>query len=303
MDESCPEDAPVPWTQVRIRVSPPAQEGLANLLFELGAGGLSTEEEGLPCPCLSAYFPSGSQLPSALQILAKYLSSLAEMGVDPGPQEMEVLPWRDMGEVSRWKDFFKPLLIGKRLIIKPSWEHYEPHPLDLIIEIDPGRAFGTGRHPSTAICLRFLERWVQGGERVLDLGTGSGILAIAAAKLGAGAVMALEIDPASAEIARQNVRLNGLKDQIEVKEGTLFDLPHQAFDLCIANLTREDVLPLLSSLRALLGPRGGILFLSGILWAEMESLRVSLEEAHLWIREWEVQQEWTGVGIEEKGRN
>ncbi|MDH7500499.1 MAG: 50S ribosomal protein L11 methyltransferase [candidate division NC10 bacterium] len=303
MDENGPEGAPAPWAQVRIQVSPPAQEGLANLLLELGAGGLLVQEEGLPHPCLSAYFPSDSQLPSTLQALARYLSSLAEMGLDPGPQKLEVLPWRDRGESERWKDFFKPLLLGRRLVIKPSWEWYEADPEDLVLEMDPGRAFGTGRHPSTAICLRFLERRVQGGERILDLGAGSGILAIAAAKLGARAVTALEIDPPSAKIARENVNRNGLMDQVEVREGTLSDLPREIFDLCVANLTLEEILPLLPALRALLGDRRGVLFLSGILREEMGSLRRSLEAADLSVKEWEVQREWAGLGAWKRERN
>ncbi len=187
-NEGCPEDEFPPWTQVTIKASPLAEEGLANLLFELGAGGV-TAHEGTPSHlCLTAFFPSDIHLPSKLKIIAGYLASLKDLGIDPGPSEIQTLPWKETGEVERWKAFFKPLHLGKRLVIKPTWEDYRPDPEEVIIEIDPGRAFGTGRHPTTAICLRFLERWVRGGERILDLGTGSGILAIAALKLGAKSV-------------------------------------------------------------------------------------------------------------------
>jgi ribosomal protein L11 methyltransferase len=214
-----------------------------------------------------------------------------------GPGEIRILPWRDEGQAEKWKDFFKPLLLGKRLVIKPTWEDYLPRPSEVIVAVDPGRAFGTGRHPTTTLCLRFLERQVKGGERVLDVGTGSGILAIAAAKLGAGRVTALEIDPESAQVAWGNVKLNGVEEKVEVVEGTLCSLFPAVFEILVANLTVEEILPLVPALSSRLASPDGILFLSGILRGERNHLLECLEARQLSVKELEVQGEWVGVGV------
>jgi len=301
MHENRLEDESLPWVQVSIQVSQPAEEGLANLLFELEAGGLISQGDQASGVCLTAYFPSDNHLPSKLQAVAHYLTALAGLGIDPGPTQIQLLPWRESGEAERWKDFFKPLLLGRRLVIKPTWEDYLLDPSEVIIEIDPGRAFGTGRHPSTALCLRFLERWVRGGEGVLDLGTGSGILAIAAAKLGARLVKALEVDAESARIARQNFELNRVEGKGEVCGTSLASLADETFEIVVANLTLEEILPTLSLLGPHLAPRKGILFLSGILRKEMDELRVTWEAAHLAMVELEFQGEWLGVGLKARG--
>jgi len=296
-NEGCPEDEFPPWTQVTIKVSPLAEEGLANLLFELGAGGV-TAHEGTPSHlCLTAFFPSDIHLPSKLKIIAGYLASLKDLGIDPGPSEIQTLPWKETGEAERWKAFFKPLHLGKRLVIKPTWEDYRPDPEEVVIEIDPGRAFGTGRHPTTAICLRFLERWVRGGERILDLGTGSGILAIAALRLGAKSVKALEIDPEAARVALQNCRLNGVGQGVEVITDSLSSLSAETFDILIANLTLEEILPLLPILAPYLAPSRGISFFSGILRKEIGTVKSALETVGLLLMELELQNEWVGLGV------
>jgi ribosomal protein L11 methyltransferase len=299
MDGRRPESGadPSPWNQVTIRIAPEAEEGLANLLFELGSTGLVTHEEEPPGPLLTAYFPSHHDLPSTLKAIAHYLDSLAQIGIDPRASTIQSLPWQDMGEADGWRQYFKPLLLGRRWVIKPSWDDYEPDPSEIVIEIDPGRAFGTGRHPSTGICLRFLERWMRGGEEVLDLGTGSGILAIAAAKLGAGRVTALDVDPDSVQIARENARLNMAEQRIRICQGSLPLVPDQDFDLCVANLSLKEIRPLLPSLRCHLRSEKGILFVSGILRAEVDILRALLDHSHWRWVELEFQGEWAGLGF------
>jgi len=297
MDEHRLETETDPWIQVTIRVAPGAEEGLANLLFELGSAGLETHEEEPSGPLLTAYLPSHCDLPSILRVITHYLDSLAQLGIAPRSSMIQWLPWRDMGEAEGWRDYFKPLLLGKRLVVKPSWDCYEPDLSEAVIEIDPGRAFGTGRHPSTGICLRFLERWIQGGEKVMDLGTGSGILAVAAAKLGAERIVALEIDPESAQIARENAKLNGAEEKIQIWEGSLPLCPHHDFDLCVANLSLKEIQSLLPTIRFHLRSEKGILFLSGILRAEVDILRTLLHHSLWRFVELEFQGEWAGLGV------
>jgi ribosomal protein L11 methyltransferase len=297
MSESRLEEESPPWTKVTVRVSCPAEEGLANLLSELGASGLIIQEDPSSCLRLTAFFPPLSDLPPKVETISCYLDSLKDLGIDPGPAQVEVLPWRETGESERWKHFFKPLLLGRRLVIKPTWENYPSDPSEVIIEIDPGGAFGTGRHPTTAACLRFLERWVRGGETVLDLGTGSGILAIAALKLGAQSVKALEIDREAARVALQNCQLNRVRERVEIIGGSLSSLSAETFDIVVANLTFQEILPLVSELASHLTPYKGIAFLAGILRRELSSLEAALGISGLHLVEWEFQGEWIGVGV------
>jgi ribosomal protein L11 methyltransferase len=164
-----------------------------------------------------------------------------------------------------WKRYFSVHRIGPRVVIVPSWRRYRAQPDDIIVRLDPGMAFGTGLHPTTRLCTEALERLVKPGDRVLDLGCGSGILSIAAAKLGARAVMAVDIEPIAAQVASENVRRNRVARTVKCREGTLDDARQAApFDLVVANISfrvlstlQEDLFPLVKS--------GGMVILSGVL--------------------------------------
>lgn len=157
--------------------------------------------------------------------VAPRVEELREFGIDPGKA---LISWKTVDDeewAHAWKAYFKPLRVSDRLTIKPTWEEYTPaSPDEKIIEIDPGMAFGTGTHPTTALCLRALEKHISGGEEVIDVGTGSGILAVGAVLLGAGNVLALDLDPVAVESARENVELNKLQGSVTVKESDLLTL-------------------------------------------------------------------------------
>jgi ribosomal protein L11 methyltransferase len=172
-----------------------------------------------------------------------------------------------------WKVIFKPLRIGRRLLIVPSWEQVEAGPDDIVLSLDPGMAFGTGGHETTRLCLERLEavllsRLSAPPASVLDLGTGSGILAMAAARLGAGRVRAVDIDPEAVEVARENIAINGLTERIECSTTPLETLDGP-FDVILANILAEELVRLAPQLTARLAC-GGVLILSGIL-AEKEA--------------------------------
>lgn len=173
-----------------------------------------------------------------------------------------------------WKKFYKPMRIGKRVVLKPSWEEFTPEPDDLVVELDPGMAFGTGLHPTTRLCVAALEETVQAGDQVLDLGTGSGVLAIVAAKLGASAIVATDIDPIAVDVTRENVQINGLAlapaGQIDVRLESVPAAMGGRFQVVVANILAEVIaglfdakyenVPLLEPLA-----RGGTMILSGII--------------------------------------
>ena len=178
----------------------------------------------------------------------------------------EVIRDPDWGET--WKKYFKPLRVSRNLVIKPTWEHFTPNGTDIVVEIDPGMAFGTGQHASTRMCLEAIEaihvenrtfaRW-----HVLDVGTGTGILGIACAKLGAGQVLCVDNDEQATKIAKENVFINGVEDRVTVADRDIAALT-EPFPLIVANLTAKILIELYPHLIRLVSP-GGHLVISGII--------------------------------------
>lgn len=182
-----------------------------------------------------------------------------------------------------WRAGVHTFRVGKRLVIKPSWEEYGSAGEDIVVEMGPGIAFGTGYHPTTRMCMEALEEHVGAGMRVLDVGTGSGILAIVAAKLGAREVLALDIDPLAVRVARQNARANGVFRQVRVRRGTLPVEGLDVFDLVVANIGARFFLERAGELLRVLAP-GGVLVAAGFLGDQREGVREALTGAGLEVR-------------------
>jgi ribosomal protein L11 methyltransferase len=170
-----------------------------------------------------------------------------------------------------WKAFFWPQKTGERIVVKPSWRDYDPCPGEIVIEIDPGMAFGTGTHPTTALCVRLIEAWLQKGDSFLDVGTGSGILMIAAAKIGAGRLCGCDRDGLAVRVAAANLLRNGISaDGVHLVEGALAAPFQGCFDVVAANILTHVILELLDDIPRVLKP-GGIFICSGII-AENKTL-------------------------------
>lgn len=188
--------------------------------------------------------------------------------------EAQVREVREEDWANAWKKFYKPLRIGKRVVLKPTWETWEERPGDLIIHLDPGMAFGTGMHPTTRLCIAALESTVQPGDRVLDVGTGSGVLAIVALRLGAASVLATDIDPLAVRVAHENAALNAVKTgadgPLEIRQGSVPAKMAGRFQVVVANILAEVLAKLFDGaydntpLAEPLAP-GGSVILSGIL--------------------------------------
>jgi ribosomal protein L11 methyltransferase len=227
------------WHEITVHTTEEAIEMISNFIHELGAGGVSIEESGtlnkkrdtslgqwyeLPLndipegrAVIKGYFSEGSDLHTIMDHLQASVVQLSEYDIDTGNPTYELKEVDDEDWANAWKQYFKPIRISERLTIKPTWEEYTPTAGELILELDPGMAFGTGTHATTSLCLRTLEKVVQPGDDVIDVGTGSGILAIAAAKLGANHVLALDLDPVAISSSMENVRLNGQEQQVTIK--------------------------------------------------------------------------------------
>jgi ribosomal protein L11 methyltransferase len=229
---------------------------------------------------LTAYFPWDSDLHDLKKAFLDFLPVLVEsFGPEPGGF-VSAAEITDAGWAEKWKEHFRARRIGRRIVVRPSWESYSAGPDDIVLTIDPGQAFGTGTHETTRMCLTLLEEIFDGhagpSPRVLDVGTGTGILGIAAALLGAAFALGIDTDPKAAEVAAENARGNGVAGRF-VSAGTPLSSVDGRYDIVLANLIAEILVDMEKDLAARCAP-GGWLVLSGILtekspWVEEEYLR------------------------------
>jgi ribosomal protein L11 methyltransferase len=266
------------WLKIELFTPTELSDALTNFMTETGAQGVYQESPEPQSPrdfpettlreTLKAFLPCDVNLEQRLAKLRTYLDSVAEIFPElekPGFRT-EVVHDPDWGEA--WKKYFKPLRVSRNLVIKPTWERFTQKRGDIVIEIDPGMAFGTGQHASTRMCLEaieaiFIEDRTFEKSRVLDVGTGTGILGIACAKLGAELVLCVDNDPLATKIAQENVLVNRVEDRVTVAHRDIATLA-EPFLLIVANLTAEILSELYPHLVRLVSP-GGLLVIAGII--------------------------------------
>jgi len=263
------------WMEVRFLVPARMQEEAACFLTEFSGRGVILEDREEGGVLIRAFFPAEEFGTWQRRELQEYLERLLGHGLFPVGLEIREAAEEDWAVA--WKEHFRPLKVTPRLTIRPPWEEYEPASGETVITIYPGMAFGTGRHPTTVLCLEALEELLEeealppapGGFQVLDVGTGSGILALAAARRGYR-VWAIDVDPEAVAAALENVRLNALEEAVWVDDTPLALLRHQ-FPLILANLTAQDLLQHADALAARL-VSGGALIISGFLTEDVPQL-------------------------------
>lgn len=271
------------WLEITVEtVSVPAEIS-GEILLAAGCGGLVCHEP-LPVPStgkyhyrVTGYLPVRDGVDEELAKIKKRLASLDRYFPLPQKDARPRLTLRRVREenwAEAWKEYFRPQVAG-RLIITPTWEKVRPAPGQTVVEIDPGMAFGTGTHPSTRLSLLLLQEAVRGGETVYDLGAGTGILAVAAAKLGAARVTAVDIDPAAVEAARANVKHNRVEERVEVVQGNLGENLKKGADLVVVNIVAAVILSLAPDLPSLLNP-GGRVIASGIIAGRAAEVKEAL---------------------------
>ncbi|MCC3863288.1 50S ribosomal protein L11 methyltransferase [Terrisporobacter petrolearius] len=289
------------WTEVTVKTTTEAVEAISNILLEERCGGVMIEDpkdflfqkkneldwdyveeevfnksnqDGV---LIKTYIPEERNVLELVETIKAKISLLPSYGLDIGEGTVSLSDVNESDWANEWKKYYKPTKIGQKIVVKPTWEDYDKQEGDLIIELDPGMAFGTGTHETTSMCIRELEKYVDESKRVFDIGCGSGILAIAAAKLGAKEVVAGDLDEVAVKVSKENCELNNVSDKVVVKHGSLFEVVEGKADVIVANII-ADIIKILANDVSKFLSADGVFISSGIIHAKIDEVVESLEK-------------------------
>lgn len=271
------------WAQVTYEIPEVLVDEVSAFLVELSPDGVVTENlavdtfslgsiEEAPIKRVSAFFPADEKLSETLAVVKSHLQKMSHFFPELVVKDPSVSYLEDEDWSNNWKIHFKPSRIGNRIVVKPTWEEYIPEGGDIVVEIDPGMAFGTGTHATTRLCMEEMEKIffregafndAPGVRTVLDVGTGSGILSIAAAKFGASHVVGIDIDDEAVTVAHDNAVLNGVAEVTDISKKSLAGIGG-TFDIVVANILAEELARMARELLSKVN-QGCFLMLSGIL--------------------------------------
>lgn len=305
------------WIEISVSVHREAVEATCAILMDAGAIGVAMEDPALlferseqpgdwdyvEIPegvdrfgeiIVKAWLQRNAWFADSFQQIKAEVQKLSSYGILAGSCTILSEIVEDGEWATAWKAYYKPIRVGKRLLIRPIWEEMNLQPQDLEIALDPGLAFGTGSHPTTQLCLRFLEDYLKPGDSFLDVGCGSGILTIAAAKLGAGVLSAVDIDELAVHSTIENLKLNGLAEKVRVIHGDLVEQIQEPVRVVTANIVADAILRLLPNIEPLLVSQG-LFIASGIITTREEDLVKATQEAGLSILEVRREGDWVAI--------
>lgn len=305
------------WTEISILTTNEAVEAISNILHEAGASGVVIEDSGELTKeridqfgeiyalnpsdfpkhgvIVKAYLSATSFLIETIEEIKQAIANLVNFDINIGENLVSISEVNEEDWSTTWKQYYHPVKISERFTIVPTWEDYSPVNTDeLIIELDPGMAFGTGTHPTTVMCLQALEKVVKKNDFVVDVGTGSGVLSIGSALLGADRVHALDLDEVAVKSAQENVELNHVSDVVEVYHGNLLDTVKEPADVVVANILAEIIMTFTDDAFTIVKP-GGLFVTSGIISAKKDDVKKSLMDAGFEIEEILMMEDWVAI--------
>ena len=278
------------WVEVIVPCATEAMEAVENFLFEQGSCGLEEHDH-----FIRGYFDADIVERTVASSLESFLKSLKSMGISVGNPVYKVVPFEDWSV--QWRQYFKPVRVTSRIVIKPPWESSAETEDEIIVDIMPRMAFGTGTHETTQLCMELIENYLNPSDTVMDVGTGSGILAIVTAKMGASSILALDIAWEAVQNARENISRNGVEKKVSVICGSIETIRPRIFDLILANINRGQLESLLPMLKQYTHP-GSLLILSGILLNENTQMESVLKVSGCRVIEKRQKGEWLGYVVQ-----
>ncbi len=310
------------WIEISIKTTTGAIEAVANVLYNVGVSGVVIEdphdiilansdesawdyideflinlEEGA---VVKGYIPESADLVDKIDLVKQLVAALPQFGLDIGAGEVSTVEIREEDWSTSWKKYYKPVKIGNQVVVKPIWEEYKPEEGEIIIEMDPGMAFGTGTHETTIMCVQQLEQHVSEECTVFDIGCGSGILSIVAAKLGAGKVIGVDYDEVAVNVSRKNAIENKVDNIVEIKHGNLMDVVTEKANIIVANIIADIIISLSKDIKGFLD-NDGLFIASGIILDKVEKVKENLVANGLEIIKVETMGEWVTVVSKAKG--
>jgi len=311
------------WMELVIETTSEGSDLTANILYEAGAAGVVIEDPGDIWEIVQkendwdyidpgvlnlrgdkvlvkAYLPADESLGKKLTGVRNKLEEMRKKHTGFGCLKLTTGQVNDDKWAQSWKKHYKPLRIGQNIVIKPSWEDYKPRPKDIVVAIDPGMAFGTGTHESTVLCIELMGKYLAVGCRVIDIGCGSGILALTAAKLGAGWVEAYDIDETAVKAAGENIRLNGMDRIVRVETGSLLDKVQGRAHMIVSNIVADVIIRMCRTVGEFLMPEG-VFIASGIIDERVADVKGAFEDSGLEIIERLGRGGWTALAARMKG--
>lgn len=304
------------WIEIRVITKSEALEPISGIFYGLDCKGVAIEdpedilgrEQGPltwdfvdlnilehkgKAAVVKGYFSEEDNIEDVVQFVNEKVQEIRELGIDVGEGKVEVEKMHEEDWANNWKKYYKPTKIGNRIVVKPIWEEYEVSGDELVVELDPGMAFGTGTHETTRMCVEALEKHVKQDSVVFDIGTGSGILAIVASKLGAKHVVGVDLDPVAVDSAKENVEYNKVEN-IEILEGNLLNVVEGKADLVVANIIAEIICILVDDVKKVLN-QGGLFITSGIIHDRREMVKEKLEQEGFEVTEVNIDGEWNCI--------
>lgn len=297
------------WQELTVEVLREAEEAASNILIELGSQGVAIDDSAdylgrvgkygevfpevkqMDTVKITAYYPEHVDIDAVEKEVAQRLSALSDFGVNAGDIHYDTQELAEQDWAENWKKYYEPTRISHDLTIVPSWTDYEAKTGEKIIRLDPGMAFGTGTHPTTKMSLFALEQVLRGGETVLDVGTGSGVLSIASSLLGAKSIYAYDLDEVAVRVAQENIDLNAGTENIHVATGNLLQGVDIQADVIVANILADILINMTEDAYRLVKDEG-YLIMSGIISEKWEMVRESAEKAGFFLETHMIQGEW-----------
>ncbi len=303
------------WIEVAIVTSSEAVEAVSGILYNTGVKGVSIEDpEDIEFKkknpgdwdyfdetlllvkdgaIVKGYYKQDEHMDEYLRYIKDSINNLEQFGIDKGKGLITVCKVNEEDWENNWKKYYKPSKIGEKVVVKPIWENYEVKDDEVIVELDPGMAFGTGTHETTRMCIKALEKHVKPESVVFDIGTGSGILAITAAKLKAKEAIGVDLDPVAVKSAGENVKYNNI-DNIKIMHGNLMEVVDGKADIVIANIIADVIIFLTEEVKKFI-VTGGLFISSGIIRERKDDVVNKLEECGFKIEEVNVDGEWVCI--------